>query len=136
MAQLQFIKHQRGYLIPATPETSEFLQLKLKAGAWLTAEFKQSRNPAHQRKFFSLLNLGFEYWQPTGSAISSNERRLVRGPANGLRHMKTDSITPLGKPWMTCADKWRKHSEVLRYWDRRITKIWGETGPITIGETV
>lgn len=79
MAQLQLIKQSSGILIPATPETSELLQSKIKLGAVLVAEFRQVRNPAYHRRFFALLNLGFEYWEPTGGAISSNERRLVTG---------------------------------------------------------
>ena len=77
--QLQLIKQSSGILIPATPETSDFLHSKCKLGAVLVADFKQVRNPAFHRKFFALLNLGFEYWEPTGGAISSNERRLVTG---------------------------------------------------------
>lgn len=79
MAQLQLTKQSSGILIPATAETSDFLQSKCKLGAVLEAEFRQLRNPAFHRKFFALLNLGFEYWEPTGGAISSNERRLVTG---------------------------------------------------------
>lgn len=84
MAQLQLIKQSAGILIPATPETSDFLHSKCKPGAVLEAEFRQLRNPAFHRKFFALLNLGFEYWEPTGGAISSNERRLVNGYARYL----------------------------------------------------
>lgn len=84
MAQLQLIKHSSNILIPATPETSDFLQSKCKLGAVLVADFKQVRNPAFHRSFFALLNLGFEYWEPTGGAISSNERRLVTGYAKYL----------------------------------------------------
>ena len=84
MAQLQLIKQSSGILIPATPETSEFLQSKIKLGAVLVADFKQVRNPAFHRRFFALLNLGFEYWEPTGGAISSNERKLVTGYAKFL----------------------------------------------------
>lgn len=84
MAQLQLIKHSSNILIPATPETSDFLQSKCKLGAVLVADFKQVRNPAFHRRFFALLNLGFEYWEPTGGAISSNERRLVTGYAKYL----------------------------------------------------
>lgn len=84
MAQLQLIKHSSNILIPATPETSDFLHSKCKLGAVLEAEFRQLRNPAFHRKFFALLNLGFEYWEPTGGAISSNERRLVTGYAKFL----------------------------------------------------
>lgn len=81
MAQLQLIKQSSGILIPATPETSDILQSKIRLGAVLEADFRQLRNPAFHRRFFALLNLGFEYWEPTGGAISSNERKLVTGYA-------------------------------------------------------
>ncbi|MFI3035242.1 DUF1367 family protein [Atlantibacter hermannii] len=84
MAHLQLIKQSSGILIPATPETSDFLHSQYKLGAVLVADFKQVRNPAFHRKFFALLNLGFEYWVPTGGAISSNERKLVNGYARYL----------------------------------------------------
>lgn len=84
MAHLQLVKQSSGILIPATPETSDFLHSKCKLGAVLVADFKQVRNPAFHRRFFALLNLGFEYWEPTGGAISSNERRLVNGYARYL----------------------------------------------------
>ncbi|MES3469630.1 DUF1367 family protein [Citrobacter europaeus] len=82
--ELQLIKQSSGILIPATPETSDILQSKIKLGAVLVAEFRQVRNPAFHRRFFALLNLGFEYWEPTGGAISSNERKLVTGYAKYL----------------------------------------------------
>lgn len=82
--ELQLIKHHSGILIPASPETSEILQSKIRLGDVLVAEFKKVRNPAFHRRFFALLNLGFEYWEPTGGAISSNERRLVTGYAKYL----------------------------------------------------
>lgn len=81
--ELQLIKQSSGILIPATPETSDILQSKIKLGAVLVAEFRQVRNPAFHRRFFALLNLGFEYWEPTGGAISANERKLV--PAHHWR---------------------------------------------------
>lgn len=84
MALLQLVKHSAGYLVPASPETSEFLHSKCKLGAVLVSEFKQVRNPAFHRRFFALLNLGFDYWEPAGGAISSNERKLVAGYAKYL----------------------------------------------------
>lgn len=84
MAQLQLIKQSSGILIPATPETSDILQSKIRLGAVLEADFRQLRNPAFHRRFFALLNIGFEYWEPTGGAISSNERKLVTGYAKYL----------------------------------------------------
>ncbi|NTZ47926.1 DUF1367 family protein [Lelliottia aquatilis] len=82
--ELQLIKHYTGILIPATPETSDILQSKIKLGDVLVAEFKRVRNSAFHRRFFALLNLGFEYWEPTGGAISSNERKLINGYAKFL----------------------------------------------------
>ena len=82
--ELQLIKQSSEILISATPETRELLQSKFKLGDVLVAEFKRVRNPAFHRRFFALLNLGFEYWEPTGGAISSNERKLVTGFANFL----------------------------------------------------
>lgn len=84
MAQLQLIKQSTEILIPATPETSDFLQSKCKLGSVLVADFKLVRNPAFHRRFFALLNLGFEYWEPTGGAISANEQKLVNGYARFL----------------------------------------------------
>lgn len=82
--ELQLIKHHSGLLIPATPETSDILQSKTRLGDILVAEFRRVRNPAFHRRFFALLNLGFEYWEPTGGAISSNERKLITGYAKFL----------------------------------------------------
>ena len=83
MAQLQLIK-QSGILIPATPETSEFLHSKVKAGAVLEGEFRQVRNAALHRKYFSLLNLGFEYWEPNGGAVTPSETTIVNRYAGYL----------------------------------------------------
>ncbi|MEE7652697.1 DUF1367 family protein, partial [Raoultella planticola] len=82
--QLHLIKQSQGILIPATQETSDFLQTKCRLGAVLEADYKLVRNPAFHRRYFALLNLGFDYWEPTGGAISSNERRLVHGYAKYL----------------------------------------------------
>ena len=84
MAHLHLIKQSQGILIPATQETSEFLQSKCRLGAVLEADYKLVRNPAFHRRYFALLNLGFDYWEPTGGAISSIERKLVYGYASFL----------------------------------------------------
>jgi len=83
VALLQFTKHS-NMLVPADPATTEFLQTKIRAGAFLTAEFRQVRNPAFHRRFFALLNLAFDYWEPTGGAVSDAERRIVNSYARWL----------------------------------------------------
>ncbi|CAI1514006.1 Protein of uncharacterised function (DUF1367) [Serratia quinivorans] len=79
MTQLSFIKTSHDTLTPATAEVRDFLHNKVKVGAVLSADFKRVRNPRFHRKYFSLLNLGFEYWTPTGGTISPEEKSLIRG---------------------------------------------------------
>lgn len=78
MAQYSYTKTAGNLLVPTTREARDFLQSK-KIGSVLYADFKQARNPAFHRKFFSLLNLGFDYWQPTGGTISPADKALVNG---------------------------------------------------------
>lgn len=84
MAQLAFIKAPNDTLIPANSDTRDFVHSKIKLGDVITSEFKKSRNPKFHRLYFSLLNLGFEYWTPTGGAISPEEKSLIRGYVNHL----------------------------------------------------
>lgn len=78
MAQIQFLKSAPQILTPATPEASEFLQ-RIKTGEWVSAEFRRVRNYRFHKLFFSLLNLGFEYWTPIAGAVSESEKQLLRG---------------------------------------------------------
>ena len=93
MAQLAFIKSSNTTLIPASPDTGDFLHDKIKIGAVLHADFKKVRNPKFHRLYFSLLNLGFEYWTPTGGTISPDEKSLIRGYSRYLINLVAhDSI--------------------------------------------
>lgn len=76
---LQLIKQtSSGLLLPATPESGDFLQ-QIKIGEWIHADFKRVRNYALHKRFFKLLQLGFDYWTPTGGAIKPRERKLLSG---------------------------------------------------------
>ncbi|HFK4477340.1 TPA: DUF1367 family protein [Citrobacter sedlakii] len=86
MAQYSFVKSAGGVLIPATPDAREFFDKKYRVGTVLYADFKQARNAAFHRKFFALLNLGFDYWQPSGGAISLTDKNLVRGYVQLVAH--------------------------------------------------
>lgn len=79
MVHLQLIKQtSSGLLLPATPESGDFLQ-QIKIGEWIHADFKRVRNYALHKRFFKLLQLGFDYWTPTGGAIKPRERNLLSG---------------------------------------------------------
>ncbi|ABS47036.1 MULTISPECIES: DUF1367 family protein [Yersinia pseudotuberculosis complex] len=83
MAQYSFTKSAGGILVPATPDAESFVK-NTRLGTIVTGEFKRVRNAPFHRKFFSLLNLGFEYWEPSGGAISPFELQFLRGYINRL----------------------------------------------------
>lgn len=76
MAQIQLIKISSTTLTPATPEASAFLQ-RVKTGSWLNCDVKQARNYLFHKRFFALLNMGFEYWTPAGGAITPAEKQYL-----------------------------------------------------------
>lgn len=77
MAQLQLVKHtSSGVLLTATPESGEFLH-SVKIGEWIHADFKRVRNYAFHKRFFKLLQLGFDCWTPAGGSLSPDELQLV-----------------------------------------------------------
>lgn len=63
MKELVLTKAPGGALIPADPQAVDFIS-KLKLGQGVTAAIKRHRNPAFHRKFFALLNLAYETWEP------------------------------------------------------------------------
>ena len=64
MKEIVLAKDPGGALIPVDPQAVEFIS-KLKLGQGVTAAIKRHRNPAFHRKFFALLNLAYEAWEPT-----------------------------------------------------------------------
>jgi len=50
-------------LVPCDPESEQWFR-KLKVGSTIHAEFKKYRRPIFHRKYFALLNIGFDNWQP------------------------------------------------------------------------
>lgn len=64
MTAIVLTKAAGGALIPLDQQAIDFLA-KLKLGAGVTVEIKRHRNPAFHRKYFALLNLAFDAWEPT-----------------------------------------------------------------------
>ena len=60
--EVNLIKTLSG-LVPYDPESEEWYN-KLKTGSVVHSDFKKYRNPKFHRKYFALLNIGFENWQP------------------------------------------------------------------------
>ncbi|HHP7703416.1 TPA: DUF1367 family protein [Escherichia coli] len=84
MAHIQLVKHtSSGLLLPAMPESCDFLH-QIKIGEWMHADFKRVRNYSFHKRFFKLLQVGFDYWTPNGGAITPHEGELVSGFVNYL----------------------------------------------------
>lgn len=62
MVDLSFVKTDYG-VYPASKETEEYLS-KLKYGEQIHGDFKKRRNVRFHRKFFALLNVAFDMWEP------------------------------------------------------------------------
>lgn len=75
-ATLSLVKTQGGTLMPLTDNDKSILDKK-RIGSVIECSFKTNRNPQFHRKFFALLNLGFDYWTPTGGCVSPHERSLL-----------------------------------------------------------
>ncbi len=58
-----FQKMPNGYLVPAD-ETAEKLVRSVRVGEGVSLEGKKARNVRFHRKFFALLNLAFDAWEP------------------------------------------------------------------------
>lgn len=78
MSSLVLVWNGFGF-VPATAQDREALG-PLKPGDPITARFKRMKDRSYQyhKRFFVLLQLGFDYWEPPGALIGVNEERFVR----------------------------------------------------------
>lgn len=63
MTDIVLAKTASGALIPADQQAQDFLA-KIKLGAGVTVSIKRHRNIGHHRKYFALMNLAFDAWEP------------------------------------------------------------------------
>ena len=75
MSDLMFIKTKVG-LVPHTLRDKEFYD-KWGLGEIISGKFKRVRKPEHHRRFFGLLNLAFEYYEPSSGVLSRDEKRMA-----------------------------------------------------------
>lgn len=79
MADLALVKTSHG-LVPATEADSEVLA-KWKLGQVIHGSFTKMRNAGFHRRFFKLLDLAFEYFEPVGGLVTRQELRGIHGLA-------------------------------------------------------
>ncbi|WP_109479175.1 DUF1367 family protein [Paraburkholderia sp. C35] len=61
--EVLLIKRPDGSFVPADAEQAE-LAAKLPVGKLIRSDLKRVRNPRFHRKFFALLQIGYEAWEP------------------------------------------------------------------------
>jgi hypothetical protein len=79
VADLALVRSANG-LVGATDADRELIS-KLKYGATVHGDFKKMRNAKFHGKFFALLALAFDYWEPVGGLIPRQELRGIHGLA-------------------------------------------------------
>ena len=124
MAELAFVKTSAG-LVPHTEHDKEIFD-KWKLGGVISGEFKQVRNPRFHRKFFALLNLAFDYWEPEGGVLSCSERQLSTKIFKMLDDNNGNSgfFLQVGRDFLRAEIEFRKSQieniyksfEVFRHW--------------------
>lgn len=82
MADLALVKTSHG-LQPATEADRELCQ-KWKVGQVVHGKITKMRNARFHGKFFAMLDLAFEYWEPKGGLIPRQELRGIQGFAEFL----------------------------------------------------
>lgn len=79
MADLALVRTANG-MVGATDADREVIS-KIKYGATVHGDFKKMRNSRFHGKFFALLALAFDYWEPKGGLIPRQEMRGILGLA-------------------------------------------------------
>lgn len=77
--ELTLLKMSGGVLVPSTPADAEAIR-SLPIGSFIQAKGSGRRNPAFHRRFFALLNLTFDYWEPAGGSRAGDLESLCSLP--------------------------------------------------------
>jgi hypothetical protein len=66
MSEIVVTKTAGGSLSPVDQQSADYIA-RLKLGEVVKVKATRMRNPGHHRKFFALLNLAFDAWEPAES---------------------------------------------------------------------
>ncbi len=73
MAELALQKVASHMLVPVSDDDQVFVR-QLKTGQVIRAEFRKARNPHFHRKFFALLKLGFDHFEPQPCQMAGTDQ--------------------------------------------------------------
>lgn len=108
MAEVNFIKTSTG-LVPASEGDREIYN-KWKLGRVICGKFTQSRNYEYHKKFFGLLNLAFDYYEPSSGVLTGDEKRIATKIFQSLDNASDNNGTMLdwGREFMKAESQLRK----------------------------
>lgn len=75
MAKVNLIRAGKVFA-PATPIDEEALA-RVRSGEIIHCEYTKPRNQAFHRRFFALLNLAYEYWEPESGLMPESELNAI-----------------------------------------------------------
>lgn len=93
---------------------------RIKICVWLNCDVKQARNYLFHKRFFAMLNLGFEYWTPTGGVITSAEKEYLHGYVRYLISMagNDDLLMETEKVYNETHGQWRtKEAAITKFFE-------------------
>jgi hypothetical protein len=104
MTEIVLLKTPSGALVPCDPQAAEYIA-KLRLGTGVRVKVTKQRNVQFHRKFFALLNLAFEAWEPTqkeykGTPIAKNFEQFRNDVTVLAGHYET-SVTLKGEVRLT-----------------------------------
>jgi len=108
MAEINFIKTSAG-LVPVSEADREIYN-RWKLGGVICGKFTQSRNYKHHKRFFGLLNLAFDYYEPSSGVLTNDEKRIATKIFQTLDNSSNNSGVMLdwGREFMKAESTLRK----------------------------
>ena len=108
MAEINFIKTSAG-LVPVSEADKEIYN-KWKLGGVICGKFTQSRNYKYHKRFFGLLNLAFNYYEPSSGVLTNDEKRIATKIFTSLDNASNNSGVMLnwGREFMAAESQLRK----------------------------
>jgi len=92
--EAHFIKAHGGSLIPASDADKEIID-KIKAGEVVTMKFSRMRNYQFFKKWWSLVNFAFDYWEPPPIKTTKEWQKAI-APEKNLDAFRKDLTIAAG----------------------------------------
>ena len=83
MGEILLTKTMNGF-VPQDPVSQEAAE-GFRTGETMRCKYTKARNPQFHRKFFALLNVGYDAWEPMDAAFTDKDNALLKKFVSWLR---------------------------------------------------